>query len=64
MYVYDHELIVMMMPVEHLFKLEDVAVGIWIEQYEKKKGDDRFNNAGCESDYILWYNTSSSLSSN
>ncbi|XP_011071350.1 hydroxyproline O-galactosyltransferase GALT3 [Sesamum indicum] len=42
-----------------LFKLEDVAVGIWIEQFEKKGQkieyvhDDRFNNAGCESDYIL-----------
>lgn len=43
-----------------LFKLEDVGVGIWIEQYEKKGGqkieyvnEDRFNNAGCEADYIL-----------
>ncbi|KAI3459180.1 hypothetical protein Pfo_015843 [Paulownia fortunei] len=42
-----------------LFKLEDVAVGIWIEQYEKNGhkieyvNDDRFYNAGCESDYIL-----------
>ncbi|KAL0397383.1 UNVERIFIED_CONTAM: Hydroxyproline O-galactosyltransferase GALT3 [Sesamum calycinum] len=42
-----------------LFKLEDVALGIWIEQFEKKGQkieyvhDDRFNNAGCESDYIL-----------
>lgn len=43
-----------------LFKLEDVAMGIWIEQFQKstKKevhymSDDRFNNAGCESDYIL-----------
>ncbi|XP_058076946.1 hydroxyproline O-galactosyltransferase GALT3-like isoform X2 [Magnolia sinica] len=42
-----------------LFKLEDVAMGIWVEQY-KKRGrkvhymtDDRFHNAGCESDYIL-----------
>ncbi|CAN4095869.1 unnamed protein product [Withania somnifera] len=30
-----------------LFKLEDVAVGIWYVN------DDRFYNAGCESDYIL-----------
>ncbi|XP_057806120.1 LOW QUALITY PROTEIN: hydroxyproline O-galactosyltransferase GALT3-like [Salvia miltiorrhiza] len=42
-----------------LFKLEDVAVGIWIQQYESKGqkieyvNDDRFNNEGCESDYIL-----------
>ncbi|KAK6146259.1 hypothetical protein DH2020_020128 [Rehmannia glutinosa] len=42
-----------------LFKLEDVAVGIWINQYEKNGhkieyvNDDRFNNAGCESDYVL-----------
>ncbi|CAK7326272.1 unnamed protein product [Dovyalis caffra] len=42
-----------------LFKLEDVAMGIWIEQF-KKSGqevhymtDDRFYNAGCETDYIL-----------
>ncbi|KAJ8619317.1 hypothetical protein MRB53_027846 [Persea americana] len=42
-----------------LFKLEDVAMGIWIEQY-KKSGhevhyitDDRFHNAGCEPNYIL-----------
>ncbi|KAL3641864.1 hypothetical protein CASFOL_012679 [Castilleja foliolosa] len=43
-----------------LFKLEDVAVGIWIEQYEKNRNkkveyvnDDRFYNVGCETDYIL-----------
>ncbi|XP_047960173.1 hydroxyproline O-galactosyltransferase GALT3 [Salvia hispanica] len=42
-----------------LFKLEDVAVGIWIQQYESKGqkieyvNDDRFNNEGCEADYIL-----------
>ncbi|KAG8372828.1 hypothetical protein BUALT_Bualt12G0107600 [Buddleja alternifolia] len=42
-----------------LFKLEDVAVGIWIEQFEKKGhkieyiNDDRFHNAGCESNYVL-----------
>ncbi|KAL8486075.1 hypothetical protein ACS0TY_022977 [Phlomoides rotata] len=42
-----------------LFKLEDVAVGIWIEQYKEKGqtveyvNDDKFNNAGCEADYIL-----------
>lgn len=42
-----------------LFKLEDVAMGIWIEQF-KNSGqevhymtDDRFYNAGCETDYIL-----------
>ncbi|KAI9196698.1 hypothetical protein LWI28_026198 [Acer negundo] len=43
-----------------LFKLEDVAMGIWIEQFKKKSSqevhymsDDRFYNAGCESNYIL-----------
>ncbi|KAK4483325.1 hypothetical protein RD792_010511 [Penstemon davidsonii] len=42
-----------------LLKLEDVAVGIWIEQFEKKGhkieyvNDERFFNAGCESNYIL-----------
>ncbi|CAA0834879.1 Probable beta-1-3-galactosyltransferase 16 [Striga hermonthica] len=42
-----------------LFKLEDVAVGIWINQYEtsgKKieySNDDRFYNAGCDTDYML-----------
>eukprot|EP00268_Persea_americana_P033586 TRINITY_DN33231_c0_g1_i3.p1 TRINITY_DN33231_c0_g1~~TRINITY_DN33231_c0_g1_i3.p1 ORF type:complete len:185 (-),score=24.42 TRINITY_DN33231_c0_g1_i3:238-792(-) len=42
-----------------LFKLEDVSMGIWIEQY-KKSGhevhyitDDRFHSAGCEPNYIL-----------
>ncbi|CAH9080371.1 unnamed protein product [Cuscuta europaea] len=42
-----------------LFKLEDVAVGIWIKEF-KQKGhkvkyvhDDRFYNDGCESNYIL-----------
>ncbi|KAG7995740.1 hypothetical protein I3843_01G124300 [Carya illinoinensis] len=42
-----------------LFKLEDVAMGIWIEQYKKSGqevhyiNDDRFFNAGCEQDYVL-----------
>lgn len=42
-----------------LFKLEDVAVGIWIEQYKNQGhkveyvSDDRFYNSGCESNYIL-----------
>ncbi|KAH9684007.1 Hydroxyproline O-galactosyltransferase GALT3 [Citrus sinensis] len=42
-----------------LFKLEDVAMGIWIEQFKNTgqevhyMSDDRFYNAGCESDYIL-----------
>ncbi|RAL38608.1 hypothetical protein DM860_002586 [Cuscuta australis] len=42
-----------------LFKLEDVAVGIWIEEFKrngrgvKYVNDDRFYNAGCESNYIL-----------
>ncbi|XP_051130032.1 hydroxyproline O-galactosyltransferase GALT3 [Andrographis paniculata] len=43
-----------------LFKLEDVAVGIWMEQFGKNGkrrceyvNDDRFYIAGCESDYIL-----------
>lgn len=42
-----------------VFKLEDVAMGIWIEQYAKKGqkieyvNEDRFYNAGCEADYIL-----------
>ncbi|EYU45470.1 hypothetical protein MIMGU_mgv1a021273mg [Erythranthe guttata] len=42
-----------------LFKLEDVAVGIWIEEYKKRgrkmkyMNDDRFYNAGCEAEYIL-----------
>ncbi|KAF6156517.1 hypothetical protein GIB67_011318 [Kingdonia uniflora] len=42
-----------------LFKLEDVAMGIWIAQFKQSGhevryiSDDRFNNAGCESNYIL-----------
>ncbi|XP_050219302.1 hydroxyproline O-galactosyltransferase GALT3 [Mercurialis annua] len=42
-----------------LFKLEDVAMGIWIEEFKKSgqevnyMSDDRFYNAGCESNYIL-----------
>ena len=42
-----------------LFKLEDVAMGIWIEKYKntgkdvKYISDDRFHNTGCEMDYIL-----------
>ncbi|XP_038720127.1 hydroxyproline O-galactosyltransferase GALT3 isoform X2 [Tripterygium wilfordii] len=42
-----------------LFKLEDVAVGIWIEQFKKSGkevhyvNDEKFYNAGCESNYIL-----------
>ncbi|PON93110.1 Glycosyl transferase [Trema orientale] len=42
-----------------LFKLEDVAMGIWIEQFKKSGqemhyiNDERFFNAGCESNYIL-----------
>ncbi|WCJ23234.1 Galactosyltransferase family protein [Euphorbia peplus] len=42
-----------------LFKLEDVAMGIWIEEFKKRRkdvhyiSDDRFHNAGCESNYIL-----------
>ncbi|KAL6990162.1 hypothetical protein U1Q18_015909 [Sarracenia purpurea var. burkii] len=42
-----------------LFKLEDVAVGIWIEQFKKWGhkvqyiSDERFHNSGCESNYIL-----------
>ncbi|XP_016507168.1 hydroxyproline O-galactosyltransferase GALT3-like [Nicotiana tabacum] len=42
-----------------LFKLEDVAVGIWVEEFRRKGNkvqyvdDDRFHNAGCDSDYIL-----------
>lgn len=42
-----------------LFKLEDVSMGIWIEQFKKHghkvhyMSDDRFYNAGCESNYIL-----------
>lgn len=42
-----------------LFKLEDVAMGIWIEQFKKSGqevhyiNDERFYNAGCESNYVL-----------
>eukprot|EP01018_Ginkgo_biloba_P009181 Gb_07374 [translate_table: standard] len=42
-----------------LFKLEDVAMGIWIEEFKKSGqdihyiNDDRFVNIGCERDYIL-----------
>ncbi|MQM11742.1 hypothetical protein Taro_044652 [Colocasia esculenta] len=42
-----------------LFKLEDVAMGIWIQEFKKTgqeidyANDDRFHNAGCEGDYIL-----------
>ncbi|KAL2922249.1 Hydroxyproline O-galactosyltransferase GALT3 [Bienertia sinuspersici] len=42
-----------------LFKLEDVAMGIWIEKYKnsghevKYISDDRFYNTGCDTDYIL-----------
>lgn len=42
-----------------LFKLEDVAMGIWIERFKesgravKYISDDRFYNAGCDIDYIL-----------
>ncbi|XP_062209737.1 hydroxyproline O-galactosyltransferase GALT3-like isoform X2 [Phragmites australis] len=42
-----------------LFKLEDVAMGIWIQQY-KQSGqqvnivtDDRFYSEGCDADYVL-----------
>ncbi|KAL4590738.1 hypothetical protein LXL04_003680 [Taraxacum kok-saghyz] len=42
-----------------LFKLEDVAMGIWIEEFKKHVrevqyvNDERFYNAGCEPNYIL-----------
>ncbi|XP_028791601.1 hydroxyproline O-galactosyltransferase GALT3 isoform X2 [Neltuma alba] len=42
-----------------LFKLEDVAMGIWIEEFKKSgrevhyETDERFHNVGCESNYIL-----------
>ncbi|CAA7015986.1 unnamed protein product [Microthlaspi erraticum] len=42
-----------------LFKLEDVAMGIWIQRYNqtvkrvKYINDRRFHNSGCLSDYIL-----------
>ncbi|KAI4335041.1 hypothetical protein L6164_013725 [Bauhinia variegata] len=42
-----------------LFKLEDVAMGIWVEQFKNSGkevhylSDERFYNAGCESNYVL-----------
>ncbi|XP_023540320.1 hydroxyproline O-galactosyltransferase GALT3 [Cucurbita pepo subsp. pepo] len=42
-----------------LFKLEDVAMGIWIEQFSKGGkevqyiNEERFYNSGCEANYIL-----------
>ncbi|CAN1147264.1 Hydroxyproline O-galactosyltransferase GALT3 [Linum perenne] len=42
-----------------LFKLEDVAMGIWIDKLKQKgeevnyASDDRFHNAGCEPNYVL-----------
>lgn len=42
-----------------LFKLEDVAMGIWIQQYNqtvkrvKYMNDKRFHNSGCKPNYIL-----------
>ncbi|KAI5017134.1 hypothetical protein ZWY2020_037512 [Hordeum vulgare] len=42
-----------------LFKLEDVAMGIWIQQYKESgqevnyANDERFYNEGCDSDYVL-----------
>uniref|UniRef100_A0A0D3EN99 Hexosyltransferase n=1 Tax=Oryza barthii TaxID=65489 RepID=A0A0D3EN99_9ORYZ len=42
-----------------LFKLEDVAMGIWIQQYKNSGqkvnyvNDDRFYSEGCDSDYVL-----------
>ncbi|KAI4303084.1 hypothetical protein MLD38_038757 [Melastoma candidum] len=42
-----------------LFKLEDVAMGIWVDQLKKSGqqvhyvNDDRFYNAGCENGYVL-----------
>lgn len=42
-----------------LFKLEDVSMGIWIEKFKEHGhkvqyiSDERFYNAGCESNYIL-----------
>lgn len=42
-----------------LFKLEDVAMGIWIEKYKnsghevKYISDDRFYHTGCDTNYIL-----------
>ncbi|KAK1277258.1 putative beta-1,3-galactosyltransferase 16 [Acorus gramineus] len=42
-----------------LFKLEDVAMGIWIQQFKdggqevEYADDDRFHNSGCEENYVL-----------
>ncbi|KAM0846347.1 hypothetical protein ACQ4PT_055722 [Festuca glaucescens] len=42
-----------------LFKLEDVAMGIWIQQYKDSgqkvnyANDERFYNEGCDADYVL-----------
>ncbi|VAH01580.1 unnamed protein product [Triticum turgidum subsp. durum] len=42
-----------------LFRLEDVAMGIWIQRYKDSgqqvnyANDERFYNEGCDSDYIL-----------
>uniref|UniRef100_A0ACD5VV39 Uncharacterized protein n=1 Tax=Avena sativa TaxID=4498 RepID=A0ACD5VV39_AVESA len=42
-----------------LFKLEDVAMGIWIQQYKDSgqkvnyASDERFYNEGCDTDYVL-----------
>ncbi|XP_020588666.1 hydroxyproline O-galactosyltransferase GALT3 [Phalaenopsis equestris] len=42
-----------------LFKLEDVAMGIWIQKFKEEGrkvnyvNDERFYNAGCESGYVL-----------
>ncbi|KAI5059483.1 hypothetical protein GOP47_0025802 [Adiantum capillus-veneris] len=42
-----------------LFKLEDVSMGIWIEEYKKKDrevnyvNDNNFNNAGCNDGYVI-----------
>ncbi|KAM3400366.1 hypothetical protein ACQJBY_005314 [Aegilops geniculata] len=42
-----------------LFRLEDVAMGIWIQQYKASgqqvnyANDERFYNEGCDSDYVL-----------
>lgn len=42
-----------------LFKLEDVSMGIWIEEYKKQNhtvhyiSDDNFNNVGCSDGYVI-----------
>eukprot|EP00250_Pteridium_aquilinum_P011658 c20220_g1_i1 orf=381-2360(-) len=42
-----------------LFKLEDVSMGIWIEEYKKQNhtvhyiSDDNFNNVGCSNGYVI-----------